>query len=56
MNFGRPREITKSIRQGEKILVHRSVELRMNAEESKLGGKTYEPRAKFNPEEIEWVD
>lgn len=56
VNFGRPRKITKPIREGEKILVHRSVKLRMNAEKSKLGGKAYKPRAKFDPEEIEWVD
>ncbi|KAF8269883.1 hypothetical protein EI94DRAFT_1681284 [Lactarius quietus] len=56
VNFGRPRNIMKPIREGEKILVHRSVELRMNAEKSKLGGKAYKPRAKFNPEEIEWVE
>ncbi|KAI9430249.1 hypothetical protein BJY52DRAFT_1232453 [Lactarius psammicola] len=37
VNFGRPRKIMKPIREGEKILVHRSVELRMNAEKSKLG-------------------
>jgi hypothetical protein len=56
VNFGRPRNIRKPIREGEKILVHRSVALRMNAEKSKLGGKAYKPRAKFNPEEIEWVE
>ncbi|KAI9442825.1 hypothetical protein BJY52DRAFT_1194667 [Lactarius psammicola] len=54
VNFGRPRKIMKPIREGEKILVHRSVELRMNAEKSKLGGKAYKPKAKFDPEEIEW--
>ncbi|KAI9439730.1 hypothetical protein H4582DRAFT_2075104 [Lactarius indigo] len=56
VNFGRPREIMKPNRKGEKILVHRSVELRMNAEKSQLGGKAYKPKAKVNPEEIEWVD
>ncbi|KAH8990234.1 hypothetical protein EDB92DRAFT_1865077 [Lactarius akahatsu] len=45
VNFGRPRKIMKPNREGEKILVHRSVKLRMNAE-----------KAKFDPEEIEWVD
>jgi hypothetical protein len=55
INLGRPRKITKPIREGQKILVHRSVELRMNAEKSKLGGKVYKPRAKFDLEEIEWV-
>ncbi|KAH9015973.1 hypothetical protein EDB83DRAFT_2439538 [Lactarius deliciosus] len=56
VNFGRPRKITKPNREGEKILVHRSVKLRMNAEKSKLGGRAYKPKAKFDPEEIEWVD
>jgi hypothetical protein len=56
VNLGRPRNIRKPNREGEKILVHRSVELRMNAEKSKLGGKAYKPRAKFDPEEIEWVE
>jgi hypothetical protein len=56
VNLGRPRNIMKPIREGEKILVHRSVELRMNAAKTKLGGRVYKPRAKFDPEEIEWVD
>ncbi len=56
VNFGRPRKIMKPTREGEKILVHRSVELRMNAEKSKLGGRAYKPKAKFDPKEIEWVD
>lgn len=56
VNFGRPRDIKKPIRENEKILVHRSVELRMNAEKSKLGGKAYKPRAKFDPKDIEWVE
>lgn len=56
MNFGRPREIMKPISGGDKILVHRSVELRMNAEKSKLGGKAYKPKARFDPKEVEWVD
>jgi hypothetical protein len=37
VNLGRPRNIMKPIREGEKILVHRSVELRMNAEKSNQG-------------------
>ncbi|KAI9439734.1 hypothetical protein H4582DRAFT_1942482 [Lactarius indigo] len=56
VNFGRPRKIMKPNREGEKILVHRSVELRMKAEKSKLGGRAYKPKAKLDPGEIEWVD
>ncbi|KAI9463186.1 hypothetical protein BJY52DRAFT_1221680 [Lactarius psammicola] len=56
VNVGRPRKIMRSVREGEKILVHRSVDLRMRAEESELGGRKYKPRADFNPLEIEWVD
>ena len=56
MNIGRPRRILKPTREGEKILVHRSVDLRIRAGESELGGRKYQPRAEFNPLEIEWVD
>ncbi|KAI9437109.1 hypothetical protein BJY52DRAFT_1130131 [Lactarius psammicola] len=55
VNFGRPREIIP-MREGEKILVHHSVKLRM--ENLMVGGRAYKPRAKFDSdsEEIEWVD
>jgi len=56
VNIGRPRRIPNLVREGEKILVHRSVDLRMKAGESELGGKKYKPRAEFNPLEVEWVD
>ncbi|KAH9041585.1 hypothetical protein EDB85DRAFT_1886281 [Lactarius pseudohatsudake] len=56
VNIGHPRKILKPVREGEKILVHRSVDLRMRAAESELGGRKYKPRAEFNPLEIEWVD
>ncbi|KAI9449825.1 hypothetical protein BJY52DRAFT_1126411 [Lactarius psammicola] len=55
VNFGRPRKVIP-IREGERILVHRSVRLRID--ESRARGRAYEPRAKFDPDsvEIEWVD
>ena len=56
VNIGRPRRILKPAREGEKILVHRTVDLRMKAEESELGGQKYRPRAEFDALEIEWVD
>jgi len=56
MNIGRPRRIPKLAHEGDKILVHRSVDLRMKAGESELGGRKYNPRAEFNPLEIEWVN
>ena len=50
MNWGRAREIPRS--EG-KLLVHRSVKMRMEAEG--LTGGTYKPRAAF-PVEPTWVD
>jgi hypothetical protein len=53
--MGRGREIPKPIRdRGERILVHRSVKARMEAEGLK-GGK-YVPIAKFEHLDFEWVD
>jgi hypothetical protein len=57
MNRGRPREIPKPVnRETDKILVHRSVKTRMEAEGLK-GGK-YTPKAKFEQWHLrfEWVD
>ena len=57
VNNGRSRRILKPAQEGERVLVHRSVDVRMKAAESELqGGKKYIPRAEFNPLEIEWVD
>ena len=55
--MGRPREILKP-REGEKILVHRSVKTRMEAGDSELGlgGGVYLPKAKFALQDVEWVD
>jgi hypothetical protein len=54
MNMGRGREIPKPVRgRGERVKVHRSVKTRMEAEGLK-GGK-YEPRAKFEHLDFEWV-
>ena len=55
MNFGRPRRIPEPVRaRGEKIHVHRSVKIRMDAEG--LEGGKYEPKAKFEDFDFEWVD
>jgi hypothetical protein len=55
INFGRGREIPKPIlERGERVKVHRSVKTRMEAEGLK-GGK-YNPRAKFEHLDFDWVD
>jgi hypothetical protein len=55
VNLGRPRGIPGPVREKkEKIFVHRSVKARMEAEGLK-GGK-YEPKAKFEHVDFEWVD
>jgi hypothetical protein len=56
MNMGRPREILKPTREGEKMLVHRSVKTRMKASESELEGRRYLPEAKLSLQDVEWVD
>ena len=54
-NLGRPRRVPKPVRErNEKILVHRSVKTRMDAEG--LEGGRYTPRAKFEQLNFEWVD
>jgi hypothetical protein len=40
--------------KGEKILVHRSVKIRMEAED--LEGGKYVPKPKLDLKECEWVD
>lgn len=55
INLGRPREILKP-REGEKILVHRSVKTRMESGDSELEGGKYLPKAKLAPQDVEWVD
>jgi len=55
MNLGRPREVPRAVREKrEKIYVHRSVKIRMEAEG--LDGGKYAPRAKFEDQEFEWAD
>jgi hypothetical protein len=55
VNLGRPRQIPGHVRERkEKIFVHRSVKTRMDAEGLK-GGK-YEPKAKFDHLNHEWVE
>ena len=54
--MGRPREILKPTREGEKILVHRSVKTRMKASGSELGDGIYVPKATLAPQDVEWVD
>jgi hypothetical protein len=54
-NFGRPRRIPGPVRKRkEKIFVHRSVKTRMDADD--LEGGKYEPQAKFEQFDFEWVD
>ncbi|KAI0268250.1 hypothetical protein BC834DRAFT_683471 [Gloeopeniophorella convolvens] len=53
MNMGQAREIPPPD-AGEKILVHRSVQIRMAAEG--LKGGIYEPKAQFQHLPVEWVD
>lgn len=54
--MGRPREILKPTGEGEKILVHHSVKTRIEASDSELEGGKYLPKAKFDPQDLEWVD
>jgi len=55
MNRGLPRTIPKAVREKrEKIHVHRSVKMRMEAEGLEDG--KYEPKMKFGLEDCEWVD
>jgi len=55
MNWGRPRQVPEPVSERkEKILVHRSVKTRMEAEG--LEGGEYTPRAKFEHMDFEWVD
>ena len=55
VNMGRARKVPQpDVGKGEKILVHRSVKIRMEAEGLKDG--KYVPKAKFDFEGCEWVD
>jgi len=55
VNMGHARRIPKAVRENkEKILVHRSVRTRMEAEG--LEGGRYVPKAKFDQEDCKWVD
>jgi hypothetical protein len=53
--LGRGRQIPNPVRERkEKILVHRSVKTRMDADCLERG--KYKPKAKFEHSEFEWVD
>jgi hypothetical protein len=55
INLGGPRRVPEPVTEREgKILVHRSVKTRMEAEG--LEGGRYTPRAKFEHLDFEWVD
>jgi hypothetical protein len=55
VNFGRGRQIPNPVRERkEKILVHRSVKTRMDADCLETG--KYNPKAKFKHLDVEWVD
>ena len=55
VNFGRGRRIPNPVRERkEKILVHRSVKIRMDAD--CLETEKYNPKAKFKHHDVEWVD
>ena len=55
MNLGDARNVPKPVTgKGEKVLVHRSVKTRMEAEG--LEGGKYLPKAKFEHLDHEWVD
>ncbi|KAI0278629.1 hypothetical protein BGY98DRAFT_916781 [Russula aff. rugulosa BPL654] len=55
VNFGRGRRIPNPVRErNEKILVHRSVKTRMDADCLETG--KYNPKAKFKHHDVEWVD
>ena len=54
-NLGRGRQIPKPVcERKEKVLVHRSVKARIDA--GCLEGGKYNPKAKFEHYEFEWVD
>jgi len=55
VNWGGGRQIPNPVcERKEKILVHRSVKTRMDAD--CLGRRKYNPKAKFEHCEFEWVD
>jgi hypothetical protein len=55
LNLGRGRRVPAPVTEkGEKVLVHRSVKIRMEAEGLPEG--KYEPKAKFQDLDHEWVD
>ena len=54
VNLGRPREPLRP-RGDERILVHRSVKTRTDLGLG-LEGRKYEPKAKFDCGDVEWVD
>ena len=54
VNLGRPRAPLRP-RGDERILVHRSVKTRMDLG-LELEGRKYEPKAKFDCGDVEWVD
>jgi len=54
VNLGRPRELLRPTRDGEKICVHRSVKIRMDLGFEVEGGK-YNPKARFDHRDVEWV-
>ena len=55
INLGRPRRVPEPVSEMEKkILVHRSVKTRMEAEGLEEG--KYTPKAKFEHLDFEWVD
>ena len=55
VNFGRGRQIPNPVSERkEKILVHRSVKTRMDANLLERG--KYNPKAKFEYSDVEWVD
>ncbi|KAI0308384.1 hypothetical protein B0F90DRAFT_1682382 [Multifurca ochricompacta] len=55
VNMGGPRKVPKPLREkDDKVFVHRSVKIRMEAEGLKNG--KYMPKAKFEHLDFEWVD
>ena len=54
--MGRPREILKPTREGNNTLVHPSVRTRLEGKDSETEAGEYVPRAKFDRQEVEWVD
>ena len=56
IHWGRARKMPKpDVEKGEKILVHRSVKIRMDAEDLVEGGK-YVPKPKFELDNCKWED